>query len=152
MYRRILVPTDFSSHAEAGFAHAQKLAASIDAELILLHVFVRPPPPKLPAASKALDQYLREAAEEADARVQEWVAKAEGKCRGISVEGVAWREVLATVEREDCDLICMSSHGRGALADMLVGSVTERVMRRTPVPILVVRPGGAGWKPEKQAE
>lgn len=149
MYTRILVPTDFSEHSEKAFAHAQALAELCDAELVVLHSFDCPSPPGLHGAGSARKAYLDEAAAEATARLEEWAARCPGKgCRSISVEGKPWVEILNTAEREECDSICMSSHGRGALAGLLVGSVTERVLHRSSCPVLVIRPEGRVWSAE----
>jgi len=162
MYKKILVPTDFSAHSVHAFAHARGLAGALGAELIVLHVFDRPAPTGLHGAGGARDNYLDEAFEAAKERLRSWTKECAGseaspevelaapepalRCRAISCEGKPWIEVLAAIEREGCDLVCMASHGRGALADLLVGSVTERVLHRASCPVLVVRPEGSHWE------
>ena len=85
----------------------------------------------------------------ATARLEEWAGRcAKGGCRRISVEGKPWVEILAVVEREEIDLICMASHGRGGVKGLLVGSVAERVLHRASCPVLIIRPEGPAWKPE----
>ncbi len=149
MYRRILVPTDFSEPSEHAFTHALALAKLCGAEIVVLHAFDRPPPPGLHAAGSARKAYLDEAAAEATARLTEWASRCvEGGCSTLSVEGKPWVEILNAAEREACDLICMASHGRGALAGLLVGSVTERVLHRSSCPVLVIRPEGHRWRVE----
>ena len=149
MYKRILVPTDFSEHSERAFTHARELAELCGAELIVFHSFDRPPPPGLHGAGSARRAYLDQAAAEATARLEEWAGRcAQGGCRRISVEGKPWVEILAAAEREEIDLICMASHGRGGVGGLLVGSVTERVLHRATCPVLVIRPEGPMWKPE----
>ena len=74
-------------------------------------------------------------------RAQADAAKAAGiPCdTAVQEDTLAWRGLLAVAEREHCDLIVMSSHGRGGLTSALLGSQTARVLSHTKVPVLVVR-------------
>jgi universal stress protein A len=140
MYRRILVPTDFSELAGKAIEHGAELARQVDAELIVFHAFVRPIVPSMPAGDRALRQYLDEAAQASARQLEALVAGLEGvRCRAISREGRPWEEIVAVAEREDCDLVCMSTHGHGGLAHVFLGSVTEKVIHRAPCPVLVIR-------------
>lgn len=55
------------------------------------------------------------------------------------VEGVPRSEILAYVEDEGSDLVVMGTHGRTGLDHYLIGSVAEKVVRRSPVPVVTVR-------------
>lgn len=141
MYQRILVPIDFSEYGRQAMDHAVLLARAVGAELVLFHAFDRPTPPKFPATDKGLRDYLDRAYEEASTRLEALAKGIEGvPARAVCTEGRPWSEILSAAKREGCDLVCMSSHGRGALADVLVGGVTEKVLHRSTVPVLVVRP------------
>jgi len=153
MYERILVPIDFSDYGRQAMDHAVDLARAIGAEIVLFHAFDRPAPPKVPATDKALRDYLDRAFDEACTRLEELAAGIEGvTTRAVCTEGRPWSEILAAVKREKCDLVCMSSHGRGALADVLVGGVTEKVLHRSTVPVLVVRPPKMARATEPEAD
>ena len=150
MYRRILVPTDFSEHSAHALEHALGLARLTDAEIVLFHAFDRPSIARLPASDAALRKYLDGAYREACDHLQEIAASSqEVRCRPICSEGRPWSEIVAVAERERCDLICMSSHGRSALADVLLGGVTEKVMHRAGCPVLVLRSGPAVKLPDE---
>ncbi len=141
MYRRILVPVDFSEHGRRAMEHAVALARAVGAEVVLFHAFERPTPPKMPATDAKLRAYLAEAVEDARTRLTHLAAAQEGVgVRALTVEGRPAEEILAALRDEACDLVCMGSHGRGALAEVLMGSVTERVLHHAPCPVLVVRP------------
>lgn len=141
MYARILVPVDFSEHGQRSMEHACDLARSLSAEVVLFHVFERPTPPKVPATDGRLRAYLAESLDAARARLTELAAAEAGvRIRAVTVEGQPAREILAAIRDEGCDLVCMGSHGRGALAEVLMGSVTERVLHHASCPVLVVRP------------
>jgi universal stress protein A len=57
------------------------------------------------------------------------------------VTGTPFVEIVAAAKRHDSDLIVIGTHGRGALAHALIGSVAERVVRKAPCPVLTVRSG-----------
>jgi nucleotide-binding universal stress UspA family protein len=134
MIKTILAPTDISDLSAAGVRYACRLAGETAAELILFNVVVVD-------ESNAIDK--RELAEH-KVRLNEFVADkladaAKGvKMRQIVVGGQPFGAIVDCVETERIDLIVMSSHGRSGLSRMLIGSVTDKVIRRSPCPILVV--------------
>lgn len=137
MYRRILVPLDGSALAEAVLPHVQELARSCGAELVLLRVAFAPIFPKADpiqaqvAAIQEAEAYVDTLAK----RVQREGVKVEAKVRfGDPVE-----EILDHVTWGRIDLIGMATHGRTGLKRWVLGSVAEHVLRRMPVPMLLVR-------------
>lgn len=140
MYERILVPTDGSAASDDAIAHAFDLATVHDAEVHAVYV--------VDAASAAgismeatwegvSDMLYREggsALEDVERR---------GEDRGIAVEtavveGSPAQEIVRYAEREDCDVIVMGTHGRGGIDRLLLGSVAEKVVRASSVPVLTV--------------
>lgn len=153
MYRRILVPTDFSEHSARALAHALELARATEAEIVLFHAFDRPSIARLPASDAALRKYLDGAFQEACDRLRDTAAGCTGvRCRPICTQGRPWIEILAVADRERCDLICLSSHGRTALADVLLGGVSEKVVHRAHCPVLLLKPPSPASAVEKEAE
>ncbi len=140
MYKRILVPTDFSEFADRAVEHSVGLARTVKAEIVFLHAFVRPMVPALPAGERALRQYLDESLEAVNEQLESLARRQEGvSCRAITTEGRPADEIVSVASSEACDLICMSTHGHGGLAHVLLGSVAERVIHRAPCPVLVIR-------------
>jgi nucleotide-binding universal stress UspA family protein len=137
MYQRILVPLDGSTLAEGVLSHVQALAKSLGAELVLLrvaftHVFpgYDPTQAQVTAVQEAED-YVSGLAK----RLQEEGARVEAKVRyGDPVE-----EILDHVVWDHIDLIAMATHGRTGLSRVVMGSVAEHVLRRTSVPMLLMR-------------
>ena len=122
--RRILVPTDFSDAAGEAVQAAIVMARAFDAGIEILHVtaaimFLPPPAEALVEESK---------------RVQ----GAGVLCDTHSIEGTPHTEIVKRAQEIGADLIVMGSHGHGGLAHAVLGSVTERVLHRTPCPVLVV--------------
>jgi nucleotide-binding universal stress UspA family protein len=144
---RILVPTDFSEHSEHALRYAASLGERFGATLHLLHVLtlhglegpleadqIPDLDPLLEAADRAARSQLDAGAwhgGEAEAKVVKAVA------RGIN----AWEQILEYARQESIDMIVMAMHSGSGLARYLIGSVTERVLRFAPCPVLVVEKG-----------
>jgi nucleotide-binding universal stress UspA family protein len=141
---RILVPTDFSKHSRNALAYATAFAEKFGAELYLLHVVqdlalfipeavsvappIAPPVDQLTAAVReALDREVR------DNGLGRFTVHPEVR------EGTPFYEIIRFAREEGIDLIIMGTHGRGGLAHVLLGSVTEKVVRKAPCPVLTVR-------------
>jgi nucleotide-binding universal stress UspA family protein len=137
MYQRILVPLDGSTLAEGVLPHVQALVKSLGAELVLLRVaFTHVFPGADPIQSQVTvvqeaEDYVSGLAK----RLQEEGVRAEAKVRyGDPVE-----EILDHVTWNHIDLIAMATHGRTGLKRVVMGSVAEHVLRRTSVPMLLMR-------------
>lgn len=141
-YRTILVPTDFSSHSEVALEHAVALARAFGAKVHLLHCYSLPIPAVMPydvAVPETVWEGVREAADAKLAELGEKVA-----AEGIEVETHLSRafpaEVIAeTAEEIGADVIVMGTRGNSGLKHVLLGSVTERVLRTAPCPVLTLR-------------
>ncbi|GAB7008586.1 universal stress protein [Halorubrum trueperi] len=147
MYERILIPTDGSDVAKAAVDHALDLAERYDAEVHALYV-VDIDSVNLSLGTEQVDRLrqgrfgemeeLKERADEATGAVA-----ASGDERGIDVVehvsgGRPHKLIADYAEDHEMDLIVMGSHGRAGVRRALLGSVTERTLRSTHVPILVV--------------
>jgi nucleotide-binding universal stress UspA family protein len=159
--RRVLVPTDFSDRAERALPHALWLAEEFGAELHLLHAMVlhgddpggreagEKAFPDLDDAYRQLRRWAAERMEESAAgldRSQVEVVRAQE--RGIA----AAPTIVEYAEDHDVDVVVMATHGRRGVRRMLLGSVTEEVLRTAGCPVLTVRPDGeleAGGPPER---
>ena len=138
------MPIDFSAHSDAAIAWAVDLARRYDASILLTHVY-QPVSLALPdgyvlQTAMALSDLLAkidEALDEAKQRI-------ELMSPGIAVktalrQGAPWAEIGALAREAPCDLIIMGTHGRTGLKHALLGSVTEKVVRTAPCPVLTVR-------------
>jgi len=151
--KRILVPTDFSEHAEQAFLHAATIARWSGAELLVLHVVEKFMDHSLVYSDvwpfqKPVRQYYRELEERTAARLTEKIHESVGddlKCRVIVSTGSPAPEILTAAGRESVDLVVIATHGRGGIAQALLGSTADRVLRKAPCPVLVVRSGAPGF-------
>jgi nucleotide-binding universal stress UspA family protein len=142
MYKRALVPLDGSELAEVVFSYASDLAASLGLDLVLLHV-VSPDERDLVPLHRA---YLERAAEVLTRQSEELQRKAGIQPRG---EGVAARgelavghpaeEILACAGAHDIDLILMATHGRSGIKRWALGSVADKILRVSKIPVCLVR-------------
>lgn len=143
MYKKILVPLDGSTLAEAALPHAEALAKSEGAEIIILRV------PNLPAADlfaryPAMANKIVEDMEiETDQYLQEEVNKLskEGvKVSGLLREGPVPDTILAVAEEKQADLIAMSTHGRTGVQRWLLGSVADKIVHHAHIPVMLIHP------------
>lgn len=137
---RILVPTDFSEHSARAVRYGVELAAKFGAELHLLHCVEQTPVLYGEAGAWISPEAIVEIQAAADQQLQELPVDAEGvtvirNC----VDGHPFVEIIRYAKTEETDLIVMGTHGRGAIAHLLLGSVAEKVVRKAPCPVLTVR-------------
>lgn len=143
-FRHLLVPTDFSEYSQAGFECALSLAQSLGAPLTVLHV-VAPPPALAPVPGLAAGPVLipERTREDLLSRLDRFAEPAVGA--GVAVrrtlrEGDPASLILEVAEEVGADLIVMGTHGRAGLERLILGSVTDRVLRRAPCPVVAVPP------------
>lgn len=147
--KKILVPTDFSKQAENALKVAAQLAKKHDAEIYLLHI-VEIPMHKVDALSSYNN--LPEAVYFMKlAHKQFETLKAKDYLKGIVIhEEVDLHEifkgVFQTCKKHDIDLVVMGSNGVSGLREMLIGSNTEKVVRTSETPVLVIKNSHENFK------
>jgi nucleotide-binding universal stress UspA family protein len=143
MYDTILVPTDGSEEAEAAARHGLTLATAFDSQLHLLSVVDDRPYRNALADldSRIEDQRERfeQQAIEATERLEELVTDSAIPCHTAVEHGTPHEAVQSYVTDHGIDLVSMGTHGRTGLDRLLLGSVTERVVRTSDVPVLTTR-------------
>jgi nucleotide-binding universal stress UspA family protein len=143
-WRRIVIPTDFSTAAEWSFDSAVRMAGATGAELVILHVrstrTSNPEELRFPA-DDALYEYverhelekLRDHARRANATVPTRLVIQRAPDAGTAI--------CRTAVEENADLIVISTHARHHVAHLLIGSTTLSVLAGAPVPVLAIRYG-----------
>jgi nucleotide-binding universal stress UspA family protein len=143
MYKKILVPLDGSPLAEAVLPHAQALAKSEGAEIVLLRVAVTPDPNffyRDPAEGRQITEAIEE---EALDYMKTEVAKLQNegaKVTAITRDGTIPDTILEVAEETHADVIAMSTHGRAGIQRWLMGSVAEDVVRDSHIPVMLIHP------------
>ncbi len=141
-FQTLLVATDFSPHSEAALATAEELGERLGARMHLLHV-VHPPAEVLSPYEIHLPVGLAEEMQEAARR--KLAPRAEKlRARGLATEihvasGVASERIPEFAEELGADLVVLGTRGLSGLKHVLLGSVAESVLRRSPCPVLTVR-------------
>lgn len=142
MYKRILVPLDGSKTAEGVLPHAKTLAHSEKAELILLNVVANPAFEFAFSAPSIAMQTITEEEERGKKYMAEIEArlKSEGfKVTVVIAGGSAANVILKTAEELNADIIAMSTHGRTGPAHWMLGSVADRVIHHSKIPVMLIR-------------
>jgi nucleotide-binding universal stress UspA family protein len=145
MYRNILVPTDGSDAANQGLREAIKLAKALGATIQLFHVMNESA--AVPADLPGVD--IKELVRQARHQGETILAQARDQVRSEGVEvdtlllevwsGQAGHHVVQHAKEWPADLIVCGTHGRSGIRRIVLGSDAEFIVRRSPVPVLLVR-------------
>ncbi|WP_283402256.1 universal stress protein [Halorubrum sp. DM2] len=143
LYNRILVPTDGSSEGELAVCHALDLAAVHGATVRAIYVVDTARYAGMPMETtwEGVGDLLYDDGEAALSTVRELAADRDVDVETAVVEGSPSREIITHAEETGCDLVVMGTHGRGGIDRLLLGSVAEKVVRGSSVPVLTVRIG-----------
>jgi nucleotide-binding universal stress UspA family protein len=150
MYQHILIPIDGSELAERAVTHGLSLAKFLRARVTV--VIVQEPIPtgwwsaaqsRLADTADITAQYNEEIKKHAASALERAAnaAKQAGvPCVTLHVKDVQpYEAIIATATERGCDLIVMASHGRSGLSAVVLGSVTNKVLTHTKIPVLVVQ-------------
>lgn len=145
MFKRILAPVDYSLNSRASLGYAARLADELGASLSIVHVWDRPTyvSDSLLVGHgtdrRPLGDLIRENAER---EMKEFLATISLPDSVVHQEhllsGEPARTLLKHLETEPHDLLVVGTHGRSGFAHFLLGSVAERLVRYSPVPVLTV--------------
>ena len=178
MYDRVLVPLDGSPLADTVLPHVIAFARGCIAEVVLLQVIPPPgdgtralyqslrlempvsPQPDLVEGMTAVQHPIYREQEMASLRVdaQRCLNRAKDQLNEAGLEarvevlfGLPARKIVEFAEREGIDLIAMATHGSSGFRRRVFGSVAEKVLRTTALPILLIRPSGAANRAQPPA-
>lgn len=146
--KTILVTTDFSDTAAKAFPAARTLAEKFGAQLVLAHIEPdRLPPIVVEYAAVGINDILRDQRNRARERLVQLAAEHFGSelaVDAVVTDGTPHIEIVRLAEQRRADVIVMATHGHGFISHAILGSTTERVVRRAPCPVFVVRDAGRG--------
>ncbi|MDY6935216.1 MAG: universal stress protein [Spirochaetota bacterium] len=149
MFKKVLYPTDFSANSEKVMPYVKELKNSGTDEIILLHIidtrnedFIK----KGSWASQTIQNelmkdYHNNMIKEAEKKIEPIKKELDAsfKVKTIITSGIPFQKIIDTAEEENVSVIAMGSHGISNIAEMVLGSVTELVFRKTCKPILVIK-------------
>ena len=143
MFKKIVCPVDFSEFTDEIIEYGVSIAKKFDAEIHLLHIipnlnYFTPyesflTPENLVAMERSIEREIEKDFEKTIKKIDMPVKKA-------IKTGVTFVEILDYIKTEKIDLVVMGTHGRSGFEHILLGSVAEKIIRRSPCPVLTVRP------------
>jgi universal stress protein A len=145
MYRRLLVPVDFSECSRVAFMHAMLLRTHFDAQLDVMHAFDVPaylPPEALVVMGHVSTPWFDFAERNAREGLSAFVSRTARQLRidrQIILPGPPASAIIELAREEGYDLIVLGTHGRTGVSHLVLGSTAERVVRAAPCPVLTLR-------------
>lgn len=143
--KNILLPTDFSNTSMTAADYAVELANQYNAKLHVLNVLEKTPPI---LAIRSLDVSREKIIESIDADAKEHLAECVKKIKKIKdveiaaavQKGIDYEEIIKYSKDKKIDVIVIATHGRTGILHTLLGSVAEKVIRYSKIPVLVITP------------
>jgi nucleotide-binding universal stress UspA family protein len=151
MFTKILCPVDFSEVTAELLRYATDIAARFEAELHLFHVipnlnYFSPYESFLtPENLVAIERNIEKEVQQDFNKVAKQIDPAIPVVRVIKT-GVTFVEIIDYIREAGIDLVVMGTHGRSGVEHILIGSVAEKVVRKSPCPVLTIRPESHKFK------
>ncbi len=146
MFEKILLPTDFSDVAEKALACVKQLKDAGTKEVVILHVIKKDSLNVIAQYSSIRD--FREVENEVEGEARKKIARIEKELKEIGFQvktrietGFPFNEILRVENEENVSVIVMGSHGISNIKEILLGSVSEMVIRKAKKPVLVIKRG-----------
>lgn len=142
--KKILVPCDFSKPAVSAFRFALDIAAQSKGTIYLLNIIELPVlhdsalMPALNFETELLEE-LKKKVEKKFSRLIDKYGANEIKVVGETASGPVSKEIIDIINARKIDLVVMGSHGASGIRELFIGSNAERIVRHSPVPVLVVK-------------
>jgi nucleotide-binding universal stress UspA family protein len=159
MYKHIMVPLDGSELAECVFSHIETITKSCQPapKITLIRVVT---PLKLYGGFDfgGVPEYIspeqiQRLEDDSKKSAQDYLAKQVSRLKAMGIQaeavvtfGMASQSLTQYAEKNGIDLIIIATHGRSGITEWFWGSVAERVLKTSKIPILMVRPNGCGLK------
>ena len=141
--KKTLVPIDYSTHSKTALEYALKIAPTYNAGLQLLHIVEESIHPLFYAAGInsifEINSQLKTRSKEAIREMLDSIGGSDIEADIFVVEGRASSEIIKFAEEKSSDLIIISTHGLTGIEHLLLGSVTEKVVRMAKCPVLTVK-------------
>lgn len=131
--RKVLCPVDFSEHSGRALGVARDVAAMFNAGLAVVHVL---PSHCISSRIREADRARQDLCREAEERFREFIGSA--GVGGTVKEGEPHTGIIEAAQEQGSDLVVMGARGLSAVQGMLIGSVTDAVLKGSPCPVLVV--------------
>jgi nucleotide-binding universal stress UspA family protein len=134
---RVLCPTDFSEQSLKALKAAMELCDLFSARLDVLHV-VHDSAIKTMKMTGEREKALQELRERAQKKLDAFLAENAVRCTGMIEEGEPYEKIVSFAQQNSIDLIVTGARGLGLIEEMLIGSVTDAVLKSSHCPVLVL--------------
>jgi nucleotide-binding universal stress UspA family protein len=153
-FKRILCPTDMSEESFKAFPYAFDLARMFDAEIYFINVVnINAPPAVELGFETTFIEFASTLRKDASRRLEGILTNrvpTDVRFRQIVVQGSAAEQILRAVDDHEIDLVVIATHGLTGWRHMVFGSVAEKVVRQSKVPVLTVSAKLAARESDKQ--
>ena len=146
MPKHIVAATDFSAPSDRAVEFAANLAETLNAKLSLVHAFEAPYPYPVPLPP----EYRQELRAKLESRCAELRTRVRDVDAILREEGAPWNAIVSVATETNADLIVVGTHGRRGVTHLLLGSVAEKVVRLSPVPVVTVPSASEVTAPDKR--
>jgi nucleotide-binding universal stress UspA family protein len=142
--KKILCPIDHSDCSKEALKYAVSFAMKDEAKLLLLHIIdIRSFNEGLDAMSTQIPN--EETLEQLRVKLLDCIPEEirdDLDVEAIVIQGIPFAEIISTAKEREIDMIVIGSHGRTGISHMMLGSVSEKVVRKAPCPVLTIRQPG----------
>jgi nucleotide-binding universal stress UspA family protein len=146
--KKILCPIDHSDCSKEALKYAVSFAMKDEAKLYLLHIIdIRSFNDSLVAMSQQIPD--KETLEQLRMKLLDCIPediRDDMDVEATVIQGIPFAEIISTAKEKEIDMIVIGSHGRTGISHMMLGSVSEKVVRKAPCPVLTVRQPGHEFK------
>ena len=141
-FKRVLIATDGSENAEKAASYGMYLAKAACAEVHVLYVISTQhavTTRTVKSWSEGLEEYLKDKGRVAISNVEKMGDEAGVKVKSVFLKGIPVDKILEYARENNIDLIVVGTHGLTGIKKFLIGSIAERVVRHSRVPVMVIR-------------
>lgn len=141
-FQRILLASDFSETSACAVEHAVLMAKTFGAALHVLHVVENEIPAIMDGLAYLPQNYFEEIERQSAEQLERVISREDRDKLPVTLamrRGASFLEIIRYAREQKMDLIVLGTHGRGALAHVLLGNVAEKVVRKAPCAVLTVR-------------
>ncbi|MCS7229953.1 MAG: universal stress protein [Candidatus Kryptonium sp.] len=141
--KKILLPTDLSPASISAFKYAKSLAEKYGASIYVLYILENIPILAIHGLDLTLERVEKNMEENAKQQLEKIVKenlKTKSKVQIFIRKGVVDDEILKFADEKKVDLIVMGTHGRTGIEYTLLGSITEKIVRKAKCPVLTIKP------------
>ncbi|AKB80998.1 Universal stress protein [Methanosarcina barkeri 3] len=141
-FKRVLIATDGSENAEKAASYGMYLAKAACAEVHVLYVISTQhavTTRTVKSWSEGLEEYLKDKGRVAIGNVEKMGEEAGVKVKSVFLKGIPADKILEYARENNIDLIVVGTHGLTGIKKFLIGSIAEKVVRHSRVPVMVIR-------------